>query len=97
MNALILEVMDCVDGLNIGMIAVLLEVTIKEHRHHARLPVVAVEDIRFEVHEIAHEVQNCSLIEAVTLDIENIINIDLVEIEIVFVIDEVENYAVNFK
>ena len=97
MNALILEVVDRVNSLNVGVITVLLEVTVKEHRHHARLPVVAVENIRLEVHEVAHEVQNCSLIEAITLDIENIINIDLVEVEIVFVIDEVENHAVNFK
>ena len=97
MNALILKVMDRIDSLDVGVIAVLLEVTVKEHRHHARLPVIAVENIRLEVHEVAHEVQNRSLIEAITLDIENIIDIYLVKVEVVFVIDEVENNAVYFK
>ena len=97
MNTLILQVVDRIDCLNVGVITILLEVAVKEHWHHACLPVIAVKNIRFEVHEIADEVEYCSLIEAITLDIENIINIDLIEVEIVLVIDEVEYDSVELE
>ena len=97
MNTLILQVVDRIDRLNVGVISVLLEVAVQEHRHHTCLPVIAVENVRLEIHEVAHEIEYCSLIEAITLDIENIINIDLIEVEIVLVIDEVEYNAVHFQ
>ena len=94
MNALILQVVDCKYGLHICVVAVLLEVSIEKQRHHAGLPVVAVKNVRLEVHEVTHEVENSSLIEAVTLDIEYILDIDLIKVEIVFVIYEVEDRSV---
>ena len=96
MNALILQVVDRVNGLNVVVIAVLLEVAVEQHGHHAGLPIVAVQNVRLEVHEVAHEVQYRALIEAVTLDIKNVINIDLVKVEVVLVVNKIEYDAVQF-
>ena len=97
MNALILEVVDRIHGLYVRVISVPLVVAVEEHGHHACLPVVAVEHIRLKAHEVAHEVENGTLEEAVSLDIEHIINIDLIEVEIVFVVHKIEGNAVLFK
>jgi hypothetical protein len=97
MYALILQIVDRINGLNIGVIAVSLVVTIEEHGHHACLPVVTMEHIRFKAHEVAHEVEDRTLEEAVSLDIEHIINIDLIEVEIVFVVDKIEDHSVLLK
>ena len=93
-DTLILQVVDRVDRLDVGVIAVLLIVSVEKQRHHAGLPVVAVEDIRLKAHEVPHKVQNCSLEEAETLDVEYILHIDLIEIEVIFVIYEVELHSI---
>ena len=48
-NALVLDVVDGVDDADVlEFLVVLIEDTV-EHRHHSRLPVVAVDDVRFPV------------------------------------------------
>ena len=94
MNALILKVMDRKYSLNVSMISVLLEMSIKEHGHHTRLPVITVKDIGLEAHEVSHEVKDRSLEETVSLDIEYILYIDLIEIEVILIIYKIEHGTV---
>ena len=79
------------------MVSVLLEVGIEQQGHHTCLPVIQVENVRLKVHEVAHEIEYRSLEETISLDIENIFNIDLVKVEIIFIIHEVEDGSVLLK
>src|SRR5574344_291776 len=79
------------------MESVSLEMSIQKQRNHSGLPVIAVQYVRLEIHEISHEIQNSSLVETITLNIKNIININLIKVKVILVINKIERYSVLLK
>ncbi len=95
-HALILEVVDGVNGLHILIERILRILNLEQGRNHAGLPVVAVDDIGLEI-KMHKRVDDRAVEEAETLVFVAAQTIDVGTAEIILVIDKVEGYALILK
>ena len=95
-HALILEVVDGVDRLHILIERELGILNLEQSRNHARLPVVAVDDVGLEV-EMHQRVDDGAVEEAEALVFVAAQTVDVGTAEVILVIHEVEGHALIFK
>ena len=87
--------MDGHDGADAVVEGVGFKQRVQEHRRHARLPVVAVNDVRMEINH-RQDGQRSLGEEAELLDIPVDISIGLFPVEIVLVVNEIVGHAIQF-
>ena len=95
-HALILEVVDGVDGLHILIERELRILNLEQRRDHAGLPVVAVDDVGLEV-KMHQRVDDRAVKEAEALVFVAAQTVDIGAAEVILVIHEVEGHALIFK
>ena len=92
-HALVLQVVDGVDRLDIGIARQMRVLDLQQRGDHARLPVVGVDDVREEADQ-RQGVQHGTAEEAVTLVLVAAQTVDIAAAEVILVVDEIEGDAV---
>ncbi len=95
-HALILEVVNGVNGLHILIERILRILDLEQRRDHAGLPVVAVDDVGLEI-KMHERVDDRAVEEAEALVFVAAQTVDIGAAEVILVVDEVEGHALILK